>query len=101
MIPTSAIVSGAVTGGLLVAAFVTGGLYLDKRNDYDTTKSEDDRDSAKTLGIANAVLFAGAAAGAGLTTYFYVTRPEEPRQVAAARPRAVPSGITAGFVVRH
>lgn len=100
-IPTSAIVSGAVTGGLLVAAFVTGGLYLDKRNDYETTKSDDDWDSAKTLNIANVVLFVGAAAGAGLTTYFYVTRPEEPGQVAATRPRPVPSGVVVGLVVRH
>jgi hypothetical protein len=96
-IPTSAIASGAVTGGLLVAALVTGGLYLDRKDDYETTASEDDWDSARTLGIANAVLFMGAAAGAGLTTYFYVTRPEEPRQVAATRPHAIPSGIAAGF----
>jgi hypothetical protein len=100
-IPTSAIVSGAVTGGLLVAALVTGGLYLGERNDYETTGSDDAWDSAKTLGIANAVLFVGAAAGAGLTTYFYVTRPDEPRHVAATRPRAVPSSISAGVVVRH
>ncbi|HVR18034.1 MAG TPA: hypothetical protein VMS65_00010 [Polyangiaceae bacterium] len=78
-IPTTAYVTGAVTAGLLAGAIVTGVLYADRKDDYEKTKAESDYDAARTLGVVNAILWIGVASGAGLTTYVYVTRPEQPR----------------------
>jgi len=86
-VPTSAYVAGAVTAGLLVGAVVTGAIYLDRKGAYEETGSKGAYDTARTLGFVNAGLWIGAAAGVGLTTYFYVTRPEEQRSLAATRPR--------------
>ena len=71
--------TGAVTAGLLAGAIVTGVLYADRKSDYEKTSAESDFDAARTLGVVNAILWIGVASGAGLTTYVYVTRPEQPR----------------------
>jgi len=93
--PMSATVTGAVTAGLLAGAIVTGMLYVDRKNDYDRTGMEADYDAARTFGVVNAVLWIGTAAGAGLTTYFYVTRPEAPATAVSAG--AQPLGAVANF----
>jgi hypothetical protein len=85
-IPTLTYATGAVTAGLLVGAVVTGAVYLDRKNDFKRTKSENDYDDARVLGIVNAVLWVGVATGAGITTYFYVTRPEEAPRASKANP---------------
>jgi tetratricopeptide (TPR) repeat protein len=92
-IPGSAIVAGAVTAGLVVSAVATGFVYLDKKDDYDKSRSQKDYDSARTLGIVNAALWAGSAVGAGVTAYFYVTRPEEKPDGSRASHRALPVGV--------
>jgi hypothetical protein len=92
-VPTAAWVSGAVTAGLLAGAVVTGMLYLERQEDYDTTNSKNDFDQARLLGVLNVGLWIGVAAGAGVTTYFYVTRPEEPRGVARSASGIVPGAI--------
>jgi hypothetical protein len=91
-IPTAAWISGGVTAGLLVGALVTGALYLDEKSEYDQTHAEDAYDDARLLGVLNAGLWIGVASGAGLTTYLYVTRPEESREVTTAS-RIVPPGL--------
>ncbi|HEX6767013.1 MAG TPA: hypothetical protein VF103_16065 [Polyangiaceae bacterium] len=94
--PTSAYVSGAVTAALLVGAVVTGAMYIDRKGDYEATREKDAYDAAHTLGIVNAALWAGTAAGAGVTTYLYVTRPEEGASTATnAFPKTLPGlGVT-------
>ncbi|HEX6276874.1 MAG TPA: tetratricopeptide repeat protein [Polyangiaceae bacterium] len=97
-IPTTAYVAGAVTAGLLAGAVVTGVLYTDRKDDYEHTHSEADYDAARTLLVANAVLWIGVATGAGLTTYLYVTRPAEVPGVASAS--GLPHGAIAHFAGR-
>ncbi len=84
-IPTSVYVAGGVTLGLAVAAGVTGGVYLHKESSYSDTgrfnadqeQAQADHDSVVTLGVVNLALWIAAAGGAGVTTYLYVTRPEQ------------------------
>jgi hypothetical protein len=84
-IPISVYVTGGATLALAIAASVTGGIYLDKKSSYDSggrtnanqSAAQSDHDSLQTLGVANLVLWIGAAAGAGVTGYLYATRPEE------------------------
>jgi hypothetical protein len=80
-IPTSVYVAGGVTLGLAVAAGVTGGVYLHKVADYNDTRFEPNaqsaHDSVVTLGAVNLALWIAAAAGAGATTYLYLTRPAQ------------------------
>jgi tetratricopeptide (TPR) repeat protein len=92
-IPTSAIVAGAVTAGLVVGAVATGFVYLDKKDAYEKSGARKDYDGARTLGIVNAALWAGSAAGAGITAYFYVTRPEEKPEGSHSSRRALPVGV--------
>jgi hypothetical protein len=84
-IPASVYVAGGVTLGLAVAAGVTGGVYLHDKSTYEHTgpnnpdraRAEADYDSVVRLGVVNLVLWLAAAGGAGVTTYLYVTRPEQ------------------------
>jgi tetratricopeptide (TPR) repeat protein len=82
-IPTSVYVAGGVTLALAASAGVTGLAYLNKRADYEdlakqgaSSTVETRRDQALTYGRINLGLWLGAAVGAGVTTYLYVTRPE-------------------------
>jgi hypothetical protein len=77
---------------LAVGATVTGIVYLNKRNTYQdarqsyvagsggvsATELEQQQSSAQNWGYANVALWAATAAGAGLTTYFYLSRPTRP-----------------------
>jgi hypothetical protein len=92
-IPTSVYVAGGVTLGLAVATAVTSGVYLHNRASYDSTgrfnpdraAAEDEHQSVKTLGYVNLALWIATAGGAGVTTYLYVTRPEQ-RTTSATAP---------------
>ena len=92
-IPTSVYVAGGLTLGLAVAVGVTSGVYLHKQSTYNDTgrhnpdQAQADHDSVVTLGVVNLVLWIAAAGGAGVTTYLYVTRPE---QSARANGESVP-----------
>ena len=62
---------------------MTGVSYLNRKSDYDELKktapgadaTKQRRDSAQRMGYVNAGLWVATALGAGVTTYFYVTRP--------------------------
>jgi hypothetical protein len=67
---------------LATGAGATGIVYLNKNAEGRRAAPDGDqrRDAAKLVGTINMGLWAAAAAGAGITTYLYVTRPErEPR----------------------
>lgn len=88
-IPASVYISGGVTVAFVVGATVTGIVYLNKRDTYQDARQsyvagsgsasaaelEQQRGSAQNWGYANVALWAASAAGAGLTTYFYLSRP--------------------------
>jgi hypothetical protein len=81
-IPTLVYVAGAATVALTVAGAVTGSIYLAHRSSLGKAQEEPDYSNNKTLGNACTVLFGGALLGAGVTTYFYVTRPSRPNATA-------------------
>lgn len=105
-IPTSVYVAGGATVALGIAAAVTGGLYLDRRAEYDTLEKnpendgarEDAHDSAQTFGLLNAIFLAGTAGGAALTGYLYATRPTVRSAELVLTPYAGPGGF--GIVTR-
>jgi hypothetical protein len=87
-----------------VAATVTGIVYLGERDSYNeqrangSPEAQSSYDSVHTLGTVNAILWGATAAGAALTTYFYVTRPKRPaKEHARVGVWAVPG--SAGFAV--
>jgi hypothetical protein len=81
--PTSVYVVGGATLALGTAAIVTGAIYLGERSSYksasDSGVAQDHYDTARSLGIVNAVLWGATACGAGVTAYLYFTRPAQPR----------------------
>ncbi|MDF3066848.1 MAG: hypothetical protein K0R38_2449 [Polyangiaceae bacterium] len=76
-IPTSVYLAGGITLALAAGAGATGLAYLNKRDDYNASKTEERQDAALTYSYVNLGLWVGAAIGAGVTTYLYVTRPTE------------------------
>ena len=107
-IPTSVYVAGGITLALAASAGATGLTYLNKRADYDDlvdkksppSEIETRRNQALTYGRINFGLWLGAALGAGVTTYLYVTRPE--RQTALQvtpwlGPEVAGLGVTGGL----
>jgi hypothetical protein len=88
-IPASVYISGGVTVALAVGATITAIVYLDKRSTYQDARQsyvagsggassaelEQQQSSAQNWGYANVALWAATAAGAGLTTYLYLSRP--------------------------
>ncbi len=107
-IPPSVYIAGGTTVALALAASITGGVYLEQRSTYDTTgrnnadraAATSDHDSLVTLGVVNLALWIATAAGAGATTYFYVTRPTRPKTTVGftLAPWATTNG--AGLVAR-
>jgi hypothetical protein len=108
-IPTSVYVSGGVTLGLLAGAGVTGLVYQNKKDDHDALARAGDpdrgelqrrKDSALRWGYANMGMWIGAAVGASVTTYLFVTRPTRPQaaSIAAwAAPGSAGLTVTGGF----
>jgi hypothetical protein len=85
-IPTAVYLAGGATVGAAVGATVTGIWYLNKKSDYDATRSDADYNAAKTAQIVNLGFWIATALGATATGYFYFARPaeEEPTRGAQA-----------------
>ena len=89
-IPQSVYLAGGVTLALAVGAGVTGLTYLNKHSTYQSALDKSDKTkpvsdslqsqhrSAERWGYANIGFLAATACGAGVTTYFYLTRPSRP-----------------------
>ncbi|HEX7669392.1 MAG TPA: hypothetical protein VF395_07415 [Polyangiaceae bacterium] len=106
-ITTPVIIGVAATGALLIGSGVVGVLAIGKKSDYDkkndgnhTAEAQSLRDSGATLNLVGDVLLAGGVVAAGLTTYFFLTRPEVPATgdtgATARRINVVPSVGTNG-----
>jgi hypothetical protein len=105
-VPTTVYVFGAATLALAAGAAVTGGIALSKRSAFDElngqpnhspSEVQDAHDSAKTMGLVNTALTGAAVVGAGLTAYFYFSRPKVGSSTALA-PWVTTGG--GGLVVR-
>jgi len=82
-VPSSVYVMSAVTATLGVGAVVTSAIYLKQRSDYQ--HGERTKDSVLALSYVNAGLWIGAAGGAVVTGYLYLSRPDrKPADHAAA-----------------
>jgi tetratricopeptide (TPR) repeat protein len=107
-IPTSVYLSGGITLALAASASVTGVAYLKKKSDYEalakseglTDTVEGRREKAERYGYANLGLWIGAAIGAGVTTYLYVTRPTQESAIQVTPwlgPQVAGLGVGGGF----
>jgi hypothetical protein len=105
-VPSAVYLAGGITLALAAGAGASGFAYLNKRDDFNERKDDSDaaarRKSAARYGYLNAGLWAGAAVGAGVTTYLYVTRPARPMSASArVAPWAAPDGaglsVSGGF----
>ncbi|HEX3772425.1 MAG TPA: hypothetical protein VHV30_16220 [Polyangiaceae bacterium] len=100
-IPTAAYVSGGATIALAIGGAVVGALAIQKHSDYETandgfhtSQASSDRSSGQTLNVVTDALFGAAIIGAGITTYFVLTRPSVDREVGFANHGARPkSGL--------
>jgi hypothetical protein len=106
-VPTSVYVLGSATVALAVGAAVTGGIALSKRSAFDEmngqpnhtlSEIQDAHDSAQTMGMVNTALTGAAVVGAGLTAYFYLSRPKGGSSSTAFSPWVTAGG--GGLVVR-
>ena len=97
-IPTSVYVAGGLTLACVTGAAITGLVYLNKRQDHtalagrpgaSSDEIENSEQSALRYGYVNIGLWAGAAIGASVTTYLFVTRPAH-QQTARVLPWAAP-----------
>ena len=107
--PTGVYIGLAATGALFVGGTITGIMALGKKSDFDKKNdgtdeagAKDARDSGKSMSLITDILLGGAVIAGGVTTYLYVTRPEEPK-VGANKPKRftlVPTvGTTGGGLV--
>jgi hypothetical protein len=94
-IPTAAYVSGGATITLGIAGAFFGALALQKHSDFTTANdgfhestAASDRSSGQTLNVVTDAFFGAAIIGAGLTTYFVLTRGTVERE---ARIRVTPA----------
>jgi hypothetical protein len=85
--PTGVYVGAAVTGALVVGAGVTGVLALGKHSDYnkandgsDPSKADNLKSTGQTLNLVTDIFVGGAVVAAGVTAYFFFSRPEVPAQ---------------------
>lgn len=82
-IPVPVWIGAGVTGALTIGAVVTGAMALGKRGDFDSindsshseAEKQSAHDSAASMGLVSTILSAGALVGAGVTTYFFLSRP--------------------------
>ena len=83
-VPASVFVGLAATGAFAVGAGITGVLALGKNSDYKAANGQDAQrakglqDSTKTFNLVTDVLIGAAFVSAGITTYLYLKRPEQP-----------------------
>jgi hypothetical protein len=80
-IPTAAYVSGGATIALAIGGAFFGALALQKHSDFTTAndglheaQAASDRSSGQTLNVVTDAFFGAAIIGAGITTYFVLTR---------------------------
>jgi hypothetical protein len=93
------IIVGALTGAALIGAVATGVMYGGAKDDFETANDLglpdrfSKRDSAQSLGVANAVLVGATVVGAGVTIILLVTSSgsDEPAPPAAARLELAPA----------
>jgi hypothetical protein len=98
------IIVGALTGAALIGTVVTGVMYGSAKDDFENANNLglpdrfSKRDSAQSLGVANAVLLGATVVGAGVTIVLLVTSSgsEEPPAPAAAKLELAPV-IAPGF----
>jgi hypothetical protein len=97
-VPTAAYVSGAVTLGLLLTGGFFGLRALQEHNDFTklndgfhVDEAQSKRNSGETLNVVTDVFLGGAVVGAGITTFFVLTRPSVERPLATSS--WVPSSV--------
>jgi hypothetical protein len=97
-VPTAAYVSGAVTLGLLLTGGFFGLRALQEHNDFTrlndgfhVSEAQSSRNNGQTLNVVTDVFLAGAVVGAGVTTFFVLTRPTVERPLTSAW---VPAQVT-------
>jgi hypothetical protein len=73
--PSSVYVAGSITLAFAIGAGVTGGVYLSHRATDGKQQEEPAFNRNQHWGNVATALFAGAAVGAGVTTYLYLKRP--------------------------
>lgn len=83
-------IGAGVTGALGIATLATGVAALSAKSSYDDANdgrspetAASDRGSGRTLNAVTDVLLVGTLVAAGVTTYLFLTRPEEPPPAAA------------------
>lgn len=109
-VPPGVYVGLATTGVLAAGAVVTGFLTLGKNKDYDAIndgtqldEAERTQKSAQMLGLTTDILWGAAAVSAGITAYFYFTRPAEQQRSSALRltplvgPHVAALNLSGGF----
>jgi hypothetical protein len=103
-IPTAAYVAGGATIALAIGGAFFGALALQKHSDFTTandglpahqSQAESDRSAGQTLNVVTDAFFGGAIIGAGITTYFVLTRGTVERDAFDGAPRG------AGAVARQ
>ena len=108
-VPISVWISGGATVALAIGAAVTGAAALSKRSAFNDVNGQPGKgdearslhDSAVSMALVNTILTGAAVAGAGVTTYLYLSRPKT-SPTRAGRPAIVP-WVTAdggGLVLR-
>jgi hypothetical protein len=90
-VPTSVWIGAAVTGALAVGTVVTGLVATSKHSDFEAANDGRDpdaasslKDSGQTMNLVADVMLGGTLVAAGVTTFFFVTRPSV--EVEAASP---------------
>jgi hypothetical protein len=105
-IPTSVIILGAATGGLLIGSGVVGLMAMSKKSQFNekndgnhVEEAQSLQDSGKTLNIVGDVLLGAGVVAGVVTTILFVGRPEVPASgppAATARLRLVPAVAPTG-----
>lgn len=87
-VPTAVWIGAAATGALALGTAVTGVMATSKHSDFqaandgrDPAKADDLKKSGQTLNLVTDVLLGGTVVAAGVTAYFFVTRPSVEREI--------------------
>jgi hypothetical protein len=94
-VPTAAYVSGGATIALAIGGAFFGALALQKHSDFTTANdgnhkaaADSDKSSGQTLNVVTDAFFGAAIIGAGITTYFVLTRGTVEREAEGVAPHA-------------
>lgn len=87
-VPTAVWIGAAATGALALGTAITGVMATSKHSDFqaandgrDPSKADDLKKSGQTLNLVTDVLLGGTVVAAGVTAYFFVTRPTVEREI--------------------